>query len=239
MEAAAFKHGHVEEIDPLFLDNIRNRVDFMFEYGSPNLARQLERELDDLIQIAREADGDSSVEKNDTLKAEIIESPASSSQISAEPRMDITKILSNCAAKKTNEERLMCFELVAELAEGPVITKSEVYESIHQIRYGKDYFMTFNGRNETVRVNFSVTDEFKNRVPEDKLPDMASKAIATCKYRASYPLSFVPKRLFLFKSDTSAFPTVSLNWYGKNAYGAESEEDCFFTVLSDFSIELM
>jgi hypothetical protein len=238
-EEAALKSGYRENIDPLFLDQARQNVDFLFKYDSPSLARQLERELDDLVQIVREAEEHSSVEKNDTLKTEIIESPASSNQISAEPRVDITTMLSTCTAKKTNEERLMCFELATELAEGSVITKPEDQESIYEIRYGKDYFMAPNGRDETVRVSFRAMDEDKHRVPEDMLGSIALKAIVTCKYYASNPLSFVPKELFLYKSDTSAFPALSLTWYGKNAYGAESKEDCYLKVLSDFSIELI
>ena len=99
--------------------------------------------------------------------------------------------------------------------------------------------MAFNGRDETVRVGFTAMDESKHRVPEDMLGSIASKALARCKAYASNPLSFVPKELFLFKSDTSAFLTLGLTWYGKNAYGAESKERCYFKVLSDFSIELI
>lgn len=114
---------------------------------------------------------------------------------------------------------------------------ARVPEREYAASYAKDYFLAKNGYEQTVRVKFMATPEAKAIVPESKLMGIANLSVFSCKFRAKNELSYVPFRLFIYGGDdgTVGSVKVALEWLGKNGYGAEGKEICFFQLKSDFT----
>lgn len=103
--------------------------------------------------------------------------------------------------------------------------------------YAKDYFLARNGYEQIVRVKFLATPEAKAIVPESKLMLIANLSVFSCKFNAKNELSYVPFRLFIYGGDDGTLGSVrvALEWLGKNGYGAEGKENCFFQLKPDFT----
>jgi hypothetical protein len=110
-------------------------------------------------------------------------------------------------------------------------------EQEYAASYAKDYFLAKNGYEQIVRVKFLATSAAKAIVPEGKLSTIANLADFRCKMTAKNQLSYIPFRLFIYDGDdgTLASVKVAVEWIGKNGYGAEAKEACYFQLKSDFT----
>ena len=96
-------------------------------------------------------------------------------------------------------------------------------EENYEVKADKNYFYATNGLDERVKVKFSMSGE---PLKGDALRSAVMSSVIMCRYTAKNEPSYVPRSVFVF--DNKGKITVSVEWLGTNAYGAQGKESCYY-----------
>ena len=96
-------------------------------------------------------------------------------------------------------------------------------EENYEVEAGKDYFYATNGLDERVKVKFQISGE---PLKGATLKSAVMSSVIRCRYTAKNEPSYVPRSVFIYDNDGQI--TLSVEWLGTNAYGAQGKESCFY-----------
>lgn len=89
-----------------------------------------------------------------------------------------------------------------------------------------DSFVAINGRDEPVVVRLLNPNISDKDISNENLVKAIRSALIEAKFSLKNRISFIPKEVWLAKTDEGL--TLVVNMIGTNSYGAEGEESAFF-----------